>query len=122
MDKNQLSLDFDTSTNVTLSDRVCPNCLAKGMLLFYELKNVPVHSVLNISSKEDALNFPQGNISLGMCEHCGFISNMGFNPELIKYSTNCEESQGFSSTYNEFAHQTAAHLIERYDLHRKNVI
>jgi SAM-dependent methyltransferase len=122
MEENKLPSDFNTSTSANLLDQVCPNCLSKGMLLVYKLKNFPVHSILKISSKEEAMNFPRGNISLGMCESCGFISNIDFDPELLRYSPDCEESQGFSATYNEFAHRTAAHLIERYDLHRKNII
>ena len=122
MEKNKPPLDFDTSTTSSLFNQVCPNCLSKGMLLFYKLNKVPVHSVLNIPSKVEATNFPQGNISLGMCESCGFISNMDFNPELLSYSSDCEESQGFSGTYNEFAYRTAADLIEKYNLYKKNVI
>jgi SAM-dependent methyltransferase len=122
MEEKKLPYDFNTSTNANLLDQVCPNCLSKGMLLFYKLNNVPVHSILNILSREEAINFPKGNISLGMCECCGFISNIDFDPGLLRYSPDCEESQGFSKTYNEFAHRTAAHLIERYDLHRKKVI
>ena len=122
MGKNKLPFDVDTSTTANLLNHVCPNCFSKGMLLFYKLSNVPVHSVLNIPSKEEAINFPQGNISLAMCGGCGFISNVDFNPELVKYSPDCEESQGFSGTYNKFAYRTATNLIKKYDLHRKKVI
>ena len=122
MQEKKSPTGFDTQTNVNLLDQVCPSCLSKGMLLFHKLSNVPVHSVLKISSKEEAISFPQGNISLGLCESCGFISNIDFNPELLRYSPDCEESQGFSPIYKEFARRTAAHLIERYDLHNKNVI
>lgn len=122
MEEKKSPTAFNIPTDANLLDQICPNCNSKGMLLFHKLSNVPVHSILKISSKEEAMSFPQGNISLGLCESCGFISNIDFDPELLRYSTDCEESQGFSPTYNEFAHRTAAHLIERYDLHNKNVI
>lgn len=104
------------------SDHICPSCLSNGMQVFHQLQNVPVHSVLNIPTREEALTFPKGNISLGFCKHCGFISNVDFDPELLKYSSDCEETQGYSPTFNAFAKGIATDLVEKYDLHNKDII
>ena len=92
------------------------------MSVFHQLQDVPVHSVLNIPTREEALTFQRGNISLGFCKSCGFISNIDFNPELLKYSSDCEESQGYSPTFNAFAKNIATELVEKYDLHHKDII
>ena len=65
---------------------VCPSCSAAGMSVFYELEGVPVHSVLLLSTREEALNYPKGDIALGFCPTCGFISNVAFDPSLQEYS------------------------------------
>ena len=109
-------------TKQYLEDRLCPNCLSSGMTLFHQLKQVPVHSVMNMKTREEALNFPRGDISLGFCQNCGFISNIDFNPDLIGYSSDCEESQGFSATFRAFLKQTAMNLIDKYDLYNKQII
>jgi SAM-dependent methyltransferase len=120
--KNKLLKDSDSSNAATLTECVCPSCLSNGIFVFHKLNNVPVNSVLNIPTRETALNFPKGNISLGFCRNCGFISNVAFDPGLLEYSSSCEESQGFSETFNAFAHRTATYLIEKYDLYNKNIL
>src|ERR1700745_1014002 len=37
---------------------VCPNCESGQMQTFYEVRNIPVHSVLLMSTPERALNYP----------------------------------------------------------------
>jgi len=102
--------------------QVCPNCGASGMSVFYEFKNVPVHSVLLLPTREEALNFPEGDIALGFCYTCGFIANVAFDPGLHQYSSRYEATQGFSSTFNAFHQNLATRLIKRYDLHSKDII
>jgi len=81
----------------------CPCCSSRQIRIFFDQENVPVNSVLNVKKHEDAVNFPRGNISLGFCRKCGFIYNTEYNPELVRYSSDCEESQGYSPTFNSFA-------------------
>lgn len=101
---------------------VCPGCDAAEMSVFYDLKQVPVHSVLLLPSREEALSYPKGDIALGFCRVCGFISNVAFDPDMHEYSSNYEATQGFSSTFNIFHRRLAMRLIERYDLHGKQII
>ena len=100
----------------------CPNCGSKGMLIFYEAKGVPVHSVLLMPTREEALSYPKGRIELGFCDTCGFISNTAFDASLHEYSALYEATQGFSSTFNKFHTALAKRLIEKYDLHGKDII
>jgi SAM-dependent methyltransferase len=101
---------------------VCPGCKDTGVVIFYELRGVPVHSVLLLSSREEAMNYPRGDISLGFCQSCGFISNVAFDASLHEYSTRYESTQGYSSTFNAFHHKLAKNLIDRFDLHNRDII
>jgi len=100
----------------------CPDCGAQGTEIFYELKEVPVHSVLLMPDRQTALSYPKGDIALAFCRHCGSISNAAFDPMVHEYSSRYEETQGFSPTFNAFARRQALSLIERYDLHGKDII
>jgi SAM-dependent methyltransferase len=100
----------------------CPSCGQPGVSIFYQIKNVPAHSVLLMPTREAALRYPKGNIVLGFCSQCGFISNVAFDPSLHEYSTRYEETQGFSPTFKAFHRRLAEHLIQRYDLHEKTII
>lgn len=110
---------FEVRTHV---GRLCPNCNSKGLNSFYSLKNIPVHSCLLMSSKEEALSFPTGDLDLGFCPNCGFITNILFNPELHSYCSQCEETQGFSAFFNSFAKSLAARTIDKYNIRNKLIL
>ncbi|EAW33643.1 class I SAM-dependent methyltransferase [Lyngbya sp. PCC 8106] len=116
------SLSNDSKTEVTVENSTCPNCGHHGLSPFYEVSNVPVHSCLMLSTEEDALDFPSGDVVLGFCEHCGFITNIKFDSKWSAYAPNYEDQQSFSPTFNKFALDLANRLIEKYDLHNKDIV
>lgn len=100
----------------------CPNCEQVGISLFYQQQHVPVHSVMLLHTRQEALNYPTGEIALGFCPHCGFIGNLAYDESLQHYSANYEATQGFSPTFSRFHKQLAQDLIERYGLKNKQII
>jgi SAM-dependent methyltransferase len=105
-----------------LINYACPSCSAAQMAQFYHVKNVPVHSVILVPTREEALAFPTGDIDLAFCPQCGFITNTSFDAGLQDYSGDYESTQAFSATFNRFHHNLAVSLIERYALHDKDII
>ena len=101
---------------------ICPSCRAPGMEIFHQVEAVPSNSCILLDRREEALAYPQGAIRLGFCPSCGFISNLAFEPRLTEYSARYEETQGFSPTFNRFHRALAERLIDRYDLHDKDII
>jgi SAM-dependent methyltransferase len=104
------------------SQVVCPNCEYGRMQVFYELRNIPVHSVLLMPTRERALNYPRRDLKLGFCPYCGFIANTIFDPSVHEYCTSCEETQGFSPTFSAFARTLANRWVEQYRLEGKSVL
>jgi hypothetical protein len=90
--------------------------------LFYEVKEIPVHSVLLLKSRRDALNCRKGDLVLGFCRGCGAIFNTAYEPQWQIYASLYEETQGFSETFNAFHRRLASFLIERFDLYDKEII
>ena len=105
-----------------LMHNVCPNCNRPGMSIFYETRSVPVHSCVMLPTQQQALNFPRGDILLGFCENCGFISNVAFDPSVREYSSIYEDQQCFSSTFNVFARNLASRLVEKHGLRNKKIL
>ena len=91
------------------------------MSIFYEAKNVPVNSCMMFSNREDAVNFPRGNVVLGFCKVCGFISNVAFDSSKLDYSSLAPEEQGFSTTFSAYANRLATRLVQTYDLRNKHL-
>lgn len=100
----------------------CPSCNNQGLFVFYAVKNVPRYMCSLPSTRQEAQECLLGDIELGICPSCGFISNILFDSKLIDYSLDYEDQQSFSPTFNAFAQKIAGHLIERYELHQKNIL
>ncbi len=117
-------MDYGMEISRTLVSRAhsCPSCAGAAMREFYRFSGAPVHSVLLLATREEAASYPRGEIRLGFCEGCGFISNMAYDPAMQEYSENCEETQGFSGTFNSFARKLAAELIEKYSLKGRHIV
>ena len=103
-------------------DAKCPNCGERCLVKFYECTSVPAHSVLLFETKQEAIDFPTGDVSLAFCSACQFITNTAFDQALEQYGAGYEATQSFSPTFNAFHRQLAADLIDRYDLHGKSII
>lgn len=100
----------------------CPSCRAGRMLEFYKVEAVPVHSCLLISNRDEAMAYPTGQLCLSFCEACGFISNTSYDPHVQHYSTQYEETQGFSARFRAFAHELCSGLINHYDIRGKRIL
>lgn len=100
----------------------CPACHSASIRPFYSKRNAPSHSVVLLDSRQDALEYPAGDIELFFCNECGFIFNAVFDDTIQDYSKDYEATQSYSPTFNKFAKRTAERLVEKYDLKNKTVI
>jgi SAM-dependent methyltransferase len=75
-----------------------------------------------LATEQEALEFPRGDVELALCETCGFIGNVAYDPSHQAYSPKYEDQQSFSPTFNAFAKELASKLIDKYDLHGKRIV
>lgn len=111
-----------SSTNETSADALCPSCGAEGLRPFYAVHDVPVHSVVMVSARKDALAFPRADIELAYCPACTFVTNRAFDAGQMHYADGYEATQAFSPTFNAFHERLARELIHRYDLTGKHLL
>lgn len=116
------TIDQKIPAGTRLISYSCPSCAHPEMAVFYEVRNVPTHSCLMMPSHQAAIEFPCGDVVLGFCPNCGFITNTEFDPKYSEYSPIYEDQQSFSPTFNSFAHKLATRLIEKYDLRNKHIV
>lgn len=100
----------------------CPTCGTPGMTPFYHMTGAPVHSVLLLPTREEAVNYTTGNITLARCEHCGFVANIDYDPGLQEYSSRYEATQSYSPTFSAFSRRLATSLVEKHDLRSKRIL
>lgn len=122
MDTQSILEPVANTSQFRVVEHTCPNCGHSELQVFFEVRNVPVHSCLMLPTRQEALDFPCGDVVLGFCEQCGFITNVEFDAKWSAYAPNYEDQQSFSPTFNQFALDLANRLIEKYDLHDKDLV
>jgi C-methyltransferase C-terminal domain len=100
----------------------CPCCGSSYCEVFYEAKGVPANSHLPLTTREEAVALPRGDVALQFCQACGLIFNGAFNPSLVDYRRLVEESYSYSSPVNPLQHRLAHQLIEGYTLRDKDIL
>ena len=106
--------------NRRLVESACPACGEQPLDVFFEQRAIPTNSCLLLDTREEAEGFPRGDLELGFCRSCGFISNVVFDE--AEYSQRYEETQGFSKVFVEWARKLAARWVDTYDLQGKRVL
>lgn len=109
-------------TGQALRATACPCCSAAVSRSIYRVASVPVHSCVLLNTAEEAQAFPRRELDLAFCEACGFIFNRAFDEGVMIYSTNFEESQHFSSTFNNFAKELAHEIARKCEIAGKRVL
>lgn len=102
--------------------RKCRICDTPTPEVFFESSEVPVQSNSFWPTREQALQCPKGNIELAFCANCGGTTNPIFEPRLVEYDQNYENSLHFSPSFQEYAETLAADLIYRYKLRNKVIV
>ncbi|WP_462186775.1 MULTISPECIES: class I SAM-dependent methyltransferase [unclassified Frankia] len=107
---------------MTDQSTACPACGGSRLTSFYAKDDVPSHSCLLLAGEDEARAFPRGNLRIAFCEGCGFIMNTAFDPAKNQYSARYEETQAFSTRFQEFARDLAKRWTDKYDLYGKTVL
>lgn len=102
--------------------QMCPVCHATSFRAFLDIPSVPVHCNLLWSTREGALGAPQGRIDLGFCPQCGHVWNMAFDPALMEYTQQYENSLHFSPRFQQYAEELAQRLIEQHTIRNKDIV
>ncbi len=107
-----------------ISEKVdlCPSCRKSIMRRFYHLEGVPVHQNQPLLTQKEAINCTRGDIDLGFCDKCGFISNLAFDPSLIHYTPQYENAQGCSPTFYNYMLEIAKRHVLDYGLRGKTAL
>lgn len=100
----------------------CPVCSSRMVHKLIAIRQVPVHCNLLWTDRQDAICAPRGDIDLEFCNSCGHTYNVAFDPDLMEYSQIYENTLHCSPRFQRYATSLATRLIERYDLHGKDII
>jgi SAM-dependent methyltransferase len=110
------------SSNQGPTTRCCTVCGDEKIASLIAINQVPVHCNLLWPTRDAALQAPLGDVDLGFCENCGHIFNLAFDPGLMEYTQDYENSLDFSPRFRQYAQDLATRLVEGYDMHDKDIV
>jgi len=105
-----------------LSARACLACGSEKVLPFLSLPDVPVFCNVLHDTEKAACDAARGDLDLGICEECGHVFNLAFDPALVEYEEGYENSLHHSPRFQAYAEDLAADLRARHDLSGARVV
>ncbi len=99
-----------------------PICPGSEVIPLIEMSRLPVHCNVLWPTRESAIDAPRGDIHLAYLAECGHTYNLAFNSSLMEYTQEYENSLHFSPRFQEYATALAHDLIDKYDLHGKDIV
>jgi len=100
----------------------CVVCDAVDIRDLMSTPDVPIHCNVLWPTREEARRAPRGEVNLGYCRVCGHVFNTTFDPSLMEYTQEYENSLHFSPRFQSYAEALARRLVERYSIRNKDVI
>src|SRR5687767_4768956 len=92
-------------------DPICPVCDTPGPVAFLGREAVPVHQDLLYDSPEAARGATRGDLDLRVCGRCGFVFNAAFDPGLLEYGPDYDNTQNHSPAFDAYTDELVEHLI-----------
>ncbi len=90
----------------------CPVCEAGNTHVFLRRQGVPVHQNYLLTDPEQARAIPRGDLAYAYCKKCGFIFNCEFDPALLDYGNQYENSQLCSVSFQRYVDTLVARILE----------
>jgi hypothetical protein len=100
----------------------CYVCHSNTVVTFLERKNVPVHQNLVIAERHAALQAERGDLTLGVCEMCGFIFNQSFESQKLSYDAAYDNTQTCSPAFDHYLTDLVRHLIEENKVRNSRIV
>ncbi len=105
-----------------MNPKKLPVCSESEIIPLIDMPQAPVHCNVLWATREAALGAPRGDIRLGYSPACGHTYNLAFDPSLMEYTQEYENSLHFSPHFQAYATALADGLVEKYALRDKDIV
>lgn len=94
----------------------CLACDSDRLAPVADLGVTPVLNGVMFDDRDAARAAALGRLDIAACQDCGHAMNVAFDPGLIDYDAEYDNSLHFSPTFQSYAEDLAARLVDAYDL------
>jgi SAM-dependent methyltransferase len=102
--------------------RDCPVCHSGDLRPFFHRTAVPIHENMVCPTRESAVTMPRGELDLRCCQRCGFAFNAAFDPALMRYSVQYDNTQTHSTVFSQHVLETIEYLLQERGLRGKTIL
>ena len=102
--------------------RTCAACGASNTRSLADLGYVPALSGVTFATRAEALASPAARLDLVFCPACSHVYNAAFDPALLDYDVDYDNSLDHSGVFQKYAGDLARRLADDYDLNGRHVI
>lgn len=99
----------------------CPLCQKQTVSIVYEVQNIPIFQNKIYETVDAARNAQTANVSLALCQNCGFVFNSDFDMSLMNYDIHYQNEQAHSPYFQEYLNDII-NLFKKKSLHEKAII
>lgn len=110
------------TTQSTTQPTPCTVCHSTKVEIAIRVPQVPVLCNILWPTRAEAVAVPKVDVALAFCHTCGHLFNPAFDPDLMVYTQEYENSLHFSPRFQQYAHELANDLVVRHELHGKDII
>jgi SAM-dependent methyltransferase len=107
---------------MTAEARPCPLCESGRLDPFLRIDEIPVMTTELWDDAGAAIAAPRGDLVLAICDRCAAIRNIAFDPDVVEYTGDYENSQLFSGAFHAYAEELARRLVDEFDLESGTVV
>lgn len=100
----------------------CIACSSPATSATVSVRHIPIRCNVLWETREQAVAAPRGDVELYFCRACGHLYNAAFDPLLMEYTADYENSLHYSPRFQRYASSVVERLIERYDIRRRRVV
>src|SRR4051812_14448111 len=100
----------------------CPVCGSEGPVEFLRRDGVPVHQNLLLTSPESARALARGELAMALCPGCGFAFNAAFDPGLLSYGQEYDNTQTCSPAFDHYVDGLVRSLVEGKGVRGRRVV
>jgi SAM-dependent methyltransferase len=105
-----------------MTNQACPICTSKNVITFLERTAVPVHQNMPFPDSRSAQAVTRGDLSLGVCENCGFVFNQKFDLSKLSYGSDYDNNQNHSAAFISHIDQLVNSLITEQQVQNCTVV
>src|SRR4051812_36760400 len=100
----------------------CLACAGRQLEELLRIEQTPVLLGALWETAPEAVAAPSGDLDLVLCRDCGLVFNASFDPALVDYDGDYDNSLHFSPLFQSYAEDLADRLARDHDLRGKRVV